>query len=101
MEENAHTSCLNTTAQYPNYLAIVSPFFSLFFYFYVLIGVHLIYNAVFISAVQHSDSIIHTYTFLFRFFSCIGYYKILRIVPCAIQQVSVGFLFFNTAVCIC
>ena len=85
MEENAHTSCLNTTAQYPNYLAIVSPFFSLFFCFYVLIGVQLIYNAVFISGVQHSDSVIHTYILFFRLFSCIGYYKILSTVPCAIQ----------------
>ena len=28
---------------------------------------------------------IYIYVFLFRFFSIIGYYKILNIVPCAIQ----------------
>ena len=27
----------------------------------------------------------HIYIFFFRFFSIIGYYKILNIVPCAIQ----------------
>ena len=31
--------------------------------------------------------------FFFRFFSIIGYYKILNIVSCAIQQVLVGYLF--------
>ena len=40
------------------------------------------------SGVQQSDSVIYQYThiyiFFFRFFSHIGYYKILNIVPCAI-----------------
>ena len=27
----------------------------------------------------------YTYVFFFRFFSVIGYYKIMNIVPCAIQ----------------
>ena len=35
----------------------------------------------------------HTHTFCFRFFSTVGYNKILDIVPCAIQQVP-GLLFF-------
>ena len=37
---------------------------------------------------------IYTYTHLFRFFSPIGYYKILSIVPCEIQQVLFGYLPF-------
>ena len=36
------------------------------------------------------------HTFIFRFFSLTDYYKILGIVPCAIQYVLVGYLgFFN------
>ena len=38
---------------------------------------------------------IYVYIFLFRFFSIIVYYKILSIVPCAIQQVLVGYLFYK------
>ena len=34
------------------------------------------------------------YIFFLRFFSFIGYYKILSRVPCAIQQVLVGYLFY-------
>ena len=36
-----------------------------------------------VPAVQQSDSVI--YTMFFRFFSRIGYYIILSIVPCALQ----------------
>ena len=52
-----------------------------------LIEVQLIYSVVLVSGVQQSDSVIHMYTnlFFFRFFSIIGYYKILDIVPCATQ----------------
>ena len=35
------------------------------------------------------------YTYFFRFFSIIGYYKVLKIVPCAIQQVLVVYLFYK------
>ena len=45
----------------------------------------------------HSKVIqINTYVYIFflRFFSIIGYYKILIIVPCAIQQVLAGYLFY-------
>ena len=35
-----------------------------------------------VSGVHHSDSVIYIY--FFRFFSFIGYYKILSVVPCAI-----------------
>ena len=37
---------------------------------------------------------IYIYISFFRFFSHIGYYKILSILPCAIQQVFIGFLFY-------
>ena len=39
---------------------------------------------MFISSVQKSESVIHMYT-LFRFFPITVHYKILNIVPCAIQ----------------
>ena len=60
-----------------------------FFYFLF----QLPYNVVLVLGVQQSDSdyIYHTHTviypFFFRLFSHTGYYKILSIVPCAIQQV--------------
>ena len=44
-----------------------------------------------VSGIQHSNSFIHTHThththtLFFKVFSLIGYYKILSIVPCAIQ----------------
>ena len=61
-----------------------------FFFFLSFIELHLIYNVVTISAVQQSDSAIHTHThFFLRFFSHIGYYRMLGSVPCAIQQVPV------------
>ena len=61
----------------PNPLCFVNLFF---------IEVQLIYNAVLVSGVQQSASVIHIYLFFFRFFSIIGnYYKILNIVPRAIQ----------------
>ena len=41
-------------------------------------------NIVLVSGVQQSDSVIHVYIF-FIFFSVIGYYKTLNIVPSAIQ----------------
>ena len=54
--------------------------------FYFLLEVYLIYNAMLVSGIQQSDSVIHTYVCIFfRFFSLIGYYKILSIVPCTIQ----------------
>ena len=37
---------------------------------------------------------IHIYIFFFRFFSLIDYYNILSIVPCAIEQVLVGYIFY-------
>ena len=84
------------------------------------IEVQLIYIVVLVSGVQQSDSVIHIHTyiyiyiyihiyihiyicvyiyvyiyiFFFRFFSLVGYYKMLSIVPCAIQQIYVGYLFY-------
>ena len=59
---------------------------NLFFLSFFSGEVYLVYSA---SGVQQRDSILHTYTrthlFFVRFFSLIGYYKILSIVPCAIQ----------------
>ena len=49
------------------------------------IEIQLIYNVVLVSGLQQSDSVICICTFFFRFFSIIGYYKILSRVPCAIQ----------------
>ena len=56
-----------------------------FFLFMYFIEVSLIYNVVLISAVQASDSVRHTSTFFFRFFSIIIYHRILNLVPCALQ----------------
>ena len=52
----------------------------------------LIYKVVLDSDVQQSDSVIHV-CILFHIFSITVYYRILDIVPCAIQQVFVGYLF--------
>ena len=68
-------------------------FFKFNFLFYIV--VQLIYNVVLVSGVQQSDSVTHTHIpIFFRFFSLIGYYKILSIVACAIQQILVGYLFY-------
>ena len=58
--------------------------FSLLLHFYFIL--ELIYNVVLVSGVQQNDSVIHTHElFFFRFFSHIGYYRILNRGPCAIQ----------------
>ena len=36
----------------------------------------------------------YSYVFFFKFFSIIGYYKLLDIIPCAIQQDLVFYLFY-------
>jgi len=50
----------------------------------------LTYNVVLVSRVQPSDSVIHI-SFLFRFFSHIGYFIVLSRVPCAIRWVLVDY----------
>ena len=71
--------------------------------FKFFIEVQLIYNVLF-SGVQHSDSVyiyihmcacVSLCVCVFRFFSLIGYYKILSIDPCAIWQVLVAYLFYT------
>ena len=70
------------------HIFLTSSFFSskpfICFLIYFFIEVQLIYNVVLVSGAQQSDSVIHIYLFFFRFFSIIGYYRILNIVPCAI-----------------
>ena len=68
--------------------------------FLSLIDVQLIYIVVLISAVQQSDSVVYAYISFFRFFSLIGYYKILSIVPCAIQKILV-IHFLYSSMCVC
>ena len=74
----------------PCWLSILNVTMCTYLFF---IEVELIYNAVFISGVQNSDSVISL--ILFRFSSLIGYYKILSGVPCAIQQLLISYLFYT------
>ena len=50
-----------------------------------------------VSGVEQSDSVIHIriYLFFFKFFSSIGYYKIVNIVPFAVQLALVIYLFYR------
>ena len=57
-------------------------FHSIFFFF----KVELTYNVVLVSGVQHSDLVIYIDIFFYRFSSLIGYYKMLSIVSCAVQE---------------
>ena len=50
---------------------------------------------VFVSRVQQSDSVVRD-IFFFRFFSPIGCYKILSVVPCAIQSVLGGYFIYSS-----
>ena len=54
---------------------------------FIEVEVELIYNVVLISTAQQSDLVMHTYIYAFSviFFSIVFYYRILNIVPCAIQ----------------
>ena len=46
-----------------------------------------IFNVVLVLGVQQSDSVLHTYmSMFFRFFSLIGYYRLLSIVPCWLSR---------------
>ena len=49
----------------------------------IFIEVQLIYSIMLVSVVQQNDPVIHIQ--FFRFFSIVGYYKTLNIVPCAVQ----------------
>ena len=70
-----------------------SPFRQSFFLNFT--GVELIYHVVLVSGVQQSDSAVHIHIYIpYRFFSHIGYHRILSRVPCAIQWVLVDCLFY-------
>ena len=59
------------------------------------IGAELIYNAVLVSGAQQNNSFLHIYLpIFFRFFSHIGYCRILSRVPCAIQEVLADYLIY-------
>ena len=58
-------------------------FFNIFNLFFI--ETELIYNVLVLGVIQQSDSILYTYMFLFIFFTTMGYYRILNIVPCATQ----------------
>ena len=68
---------------------------------FLKIEVQLVYYFGLVSVIQQSDSLIHTYLFFFRLFSLIGYYKTLSTVSCAMQQVTVGYLYLYREVCVC
>ena len=57
----------------------------IFVFVLIFIEVLLVYNVVLVSGVQRSNSVIHIYTFFFRFFSIMVYHKMLNIVACALQ----------------
>ena len=62
------------------FLALTNPHFSF--------KVKLIYNVVLISVVQWSDSVIHTYTSCFVFFSIMVHHRILNVVPVIYNRTS-------------
>ena len=71
------------------------------FFSFTFIGVQLIYNVRLVSGVQQSDSVTHVYSLFFRFFSHIGYHRVLSGVSCAIQEVPGGYVFLYIVVCVC
>ena len=65
-----------------------------YIYICFFIGVYLSYNVL---GVLQNDPYI--YIFCFSFFSIIGYYKIVNIVPCAVGSCGLPILYI--VVCIC
>ena len=55
--------------------------------FILFIEEYFIYNIIFISGVQHSNSV------LCRLYYIIDFYKIMAIIPCAIQYILIAYLF--------
>ena len=51
-------------------------------------SLHFYCTVLLVSDVWHSDSGLYINIKVFRFFSLISYYKILSIIPCAIQKVA-------------
>ena len=68
------------------------------FLFLIFIGVQVICNVVSVSAVQKSESVIHTHISTHLFFSHLGHYRVLSRVSCATQQILISYLFY---VCQC
>ena len=66
-----------------------------FSFSFFLIEVQLIYSVVLVSGIQQSDSVMHTYIYIYSFSysSIMVYYRILNIVPRAIQQ-DPSYLFY-------
>ena len=54
--------------------------------FFFFVGVQLIYNVVLVSDAQQSviQLYVYIYSFFFRFFSHVGYHRILSRVPCVV-----------------
>ena len=82
-----------------------SVFFPNVFIQFIFIEAQLIHSIMLVSSTQQSDSVIriqtyidqiniYTQIFFFRFFSVIGDYKTLSILPCATQQDLVGYPFY-------
>ena len=64
----------------------LSLFLFFFFFNYFILEYRWFNNVVLVSNVQQNESVIHIHiTTLLRFFSYIGYYRILSSVSCAIQ----------------
>ena len=64
-----------------------------FILFYI--GAQLINNAVLVSGLQQSDSVVHIHeSILSQIFFHLGYYRILCRAACAIQQIIVDYLFY-------
>ena len=67
--------------------------------FLIFIVVYLIYNVVLVSVYSKMTQLhIYVYLFFLKFFSCLGYYRILYRIPCVIQQVIVDY-FIQNSVC--
>lgn len=64
--------------------------------FSLLIEVQLIYSVALVSGVQPSDSVICIYTFFFRFFSSIVYYKILSIFSSAVRRTFFVYFIYSS-----
>lgn len=58
---------------------------------FVYFEVELICSVLLVSGVQRGDSVVHTY---FTFFSILGYYNIVSVVPCAVQWDLAGHLLY-------
>ena len=59
-----------------------------------------LYIYIYIHIHTHAYVCVHMYTFFLRFFSIIGYYKILNIVPCTICRSLLFLYFIYSGVCL-